>query len=136
MRNAAHARKPTSLQPMAVSDPKIIYLACPYTHPDPVIRRARFEIATIVAANLIRQGKIVFSPITMTHPIDGVLAGDQNTLGSDYWVKFDEAFMRMCSEMMVIKADGWDKSSGIKREIEFFKEHGKPIKYIASPHSK
>jgi hypothetical protein len=58
----------------------VIYLACPYTDPDPAVRKARFDIATAVAADLIRGGRIVYSPITMTHPIDMVLAGASNTL--------------------------------------------------------
>ena len=45
----------------------------------------------------------------MTHPIDMVLAGASNTLGSDYWVAFDEAFMEMCSEMVVIRLEGWER---------------------------
>jgi hypothetical protein len=66
----------------------------------------------------------------MTHPIDMVLAGAANTLGSDYWVDFDEAFMEMCSEIVVLRLSGWEKSRGVAREISFFKERGKPISYI------
>jgi|HubBroStandDraft_4_1064222.scaffolds.fasta_scaffold27933_4 hypothetical protein len=113
----------------------VLYLACPYTDPDPAVRQSRFETATAVAADFIRQGRIVYSPITMTHPIDVVLAGATNTLGSDYWVAFDEAFMEMCSEMVVVQLDGWQKSNGIKREITYFKERGKPIRYIPAPSS-
>jgi hypothetical protein len=113
----------------------VIYLACPYTDPDPAIRKARFEAATAVAAELIRSGHIVYSPITMTHPIDMVLAGASNTLGSDYWVAFDEAFMEMCSEMVVIRLDGWQRSNGIRREISYFTDHKKPIRYRDPPTS-
>lgn len=109
----------------------IIYLACPYTHPDSKVRGQRFRAATDAAATLIREGHIVYSPITMTHPIDVVLAGTTATLGSDYWVSFDEAFMDACSEMVVLKGEGWDKSSGIRREMEYFKEQGKPVRFIS-----
>lgn len=115
---------------------EVVYLACPYTHVDPAIRESRFQVATAVAADLIRSGRIVYSPITMTHPIDVVLAGHGNTLGSDYWVAFDEAFMAMCSEMIVIKLDGWEHSSGIARETEYFRAHQRPIRYIDPPISK
>jgi len=63
-----------------------------------------------------------------------VLAGAANTLGSDYWVTFDEAFMVMCSEIVVLKVDGWEKSRGIAREIAYFKKLGKPISYISPNH--
>lgn len=128
-------RASTLRKPKASPKPghEVVYLACPYTDPDPAVRKTRFEIATTVAADLIRQGRIVFSPITMTHPIDMVLAGELNTLGSDYWVAFDEAFMDMCSEMLIIQLDGWDRSNGIKREIAYFEERGKPIRYLSPP---
>jgi hypothetical protein len=109
---------------------QVVYLACPYTDADVDVRRGRFEAATIAAADLIRQGRIVYSPITMTHPIDVVLAGEANTLGSDYWVAFDEAFMGMCSEMVVLTLDGWKNSSGVAREIDYFRQAGKPIRYM------
>jgi Domain of unknown function (DUF1937) len=101
----------------------IIYLACPYTHEDPALRDARFHQATRAAARLIEKGEIVYSPITMTHPIDLVLAAESGTLGSDYWVAFDEAFMAFCDEVVVLMIEGWDKSSGIKREIAYFQAH-------------
>jgi hypothetical protein len=108
---------------------RIIYLACPYTHPDHTVRAKRFRLATAAAADLIRQGHIVYSPITMTHPIDVLMAGDTNTLGSDYWVEFDEAFMAMCAEMVVLQIEGWDKSNGVQREIDYFRSRGKPIHF-------
>jgi hypothetical protein len=122
-------------KPQVASGPKhsVIYLACPYTDPNPAVRKARFEIATAVAADFIRDGHIVYSPITMTHPIDMVLAGASNTLGSDYWVAFDEAFMDMCSEIVVIRLDGWQKSSGVTREIAYFQERNKSIRYMDPP---
>lgn len=113
---------------------KIVYLACPYTHHDKQVREKRFSAATEAAAHLIRTGRIVFSPITMTHPIDVVLASEDATLGSDYWVDFDEAFMDFCSEMIILDIDGWQQSSGIRREIAFFRAQGKPIS-IMSFHS-
>jgi Domain of unknown function (DUF1937) len=115
---------------------KIIYLACPYTHPNPGVRAERFRLATEAAAKLIRQGHIVYSPITMSHPLDLVLAGDTNTLGSDYWVQYDKAFMAVCAEMIILEIDGWDQSSGIRREIEYFRSHGKPISWLKQKESR
>jgi hypothetical protein len=110
---------------------QIIYLACPYTHPSYSVREQRFNAATKVAAALIRQGHVVFSPITMTHPIDSILAGEEATLGSNYWVEFDEAFMDACSAMVILKIDGWNLSDGIRREIEYFRMQRKPIRFVS-----
>src|SRR4051794_32448326 len=98
---------------------EIVYLACPYTHPDAGVRHARFAAANEAAADLIRRGLIVYSPITMTHPIDLILAEDGATLGSEYWVAFDESFMIHCSEIVVLTIPGWERSSGVRREIKF-----------------
>ena len=109
---------------------RIIYLAGPYTHGDPQIREQRYNIITSVAADLISQGYIVFSPLTMTHPIDKLLASKDATLGSDYWVKFDEAFMEFCSEIVVLMLDGWEKSSGVARELDYFRDRGRPVHWL------
>jgi hypothetical protein len=113
----------------AGSTTNIIYLACPYTDKDPKVRLSRFELATAAAATLVRRGFIVFSPITMTHPLDVVLAGC-DTLGSDFWVQFDRAFMDKCSEIVVLQIEGWDHSSGVRREIEYFKQCGKRVSFM------
>ncbi len=109
---------------------KIVYLACPYTDDSSQIREKRFRAATEAAANLIRQGHIVFSPVTMTHSIDIVLAGSESTLGTEFWVRFDEAFMEVCSEMAILRIEGWQESSGILRERKFFESRGRPVWFL------
>ena len=66
----------------------IIYLASPYTHPNFNVELERFETICIVAARLMRDGVLVFSPIAHTHPISllGYLPKDW-----DYWQRFDHA---------------------------------------------
>jgi hypothetical protein len=115
---------------MNTQDMKVIYLACPYTDASAEVRERRFRVATEVAATLIKKGHIVFSPITMTHPIDMVLAGKKGTLGSDFWVKFDEAFMAFCSELAILRIEGWDKSPGVIRERQFFEARALPVWFV------
>ena len=109
---------------------ELIYLACPYTDPDPNVRLYRFQQATKAAAALIRQGHIVFSPITMTHPIDLELAGAKNTLGSEFWVGFDKTFMDRCDVFALLPLDGWQDSSGVRRELAYFRSMRKPLKIL------
>lgn len=113
----------------------LIYLACPYTHPSAQVRLERFQFATKAAAALIRQGHIVFSPITMTHPIDIEMAGAENTLGSDFWVAFDETFMERCDVFVLLPLEGWQKSGGVRREMEFFRAAGKPVLVLESDYT-
>jgi hypothetical protein len=109
---------------------RIIYLACPYTDASFEVRELRFLAATEAAARLIREGFVVYSPITMTHPIDIALAGEGNTLGSEFWTRFDEAFMEFCTEIVVLRLAGWEDSSGIQRELDFFRKKGRPVRYM------
>ena len=105
----------------------IYYLACPYTHKDKSVRVQRFQAANEAAAHLIEHKLVVYSPISMTHPIDEIMAEEEATLGSDYWVNFDEAFMDFCAEMIILPLPGWDTSSGIKRERAFFEARGRKV---------
>jgi len=109
----------------------MIYLASPYTKGSAESRMARFHAVTQVAARLIEQKNIVYSPITMTHPIDLVLATDNETLGSDFWVNFDESFMAHCTQIVVLTLPGWRESSGVAREIEYFKGRGIAPSFVA-----
>lgn len=108
----------------------IVYLACPYSHRDMDVRLERFAASARTAAELIRRGMYVYSPITMTHPIDLVLAEKHSSMGSDYWCDFDEAFMDVCSEMIILTIDGWKESNGIKREMQYFQKQGKLVRFV------
>ena len=110
---------------------QIVYLACPYTHPDLKVREQRWHLATKAAVHLARLDFVVYSPITMTHPMDVLMNEDGGTLGSDYWVRFDEAFMEHCSMMYILTVDGWFESRGIKRETHFFRSRLRPVEYLS-----
>jgi len=108
----------------------VTYLAGPYTKGGPETRLARFHALTYAAAEMIKTKRIVYSPITMTHPIDLVIAGNTSTLGSEFWVSFDEAFMEHCSEIVVLTLPGWRESSGVTREIAHFQKRGISPQYV------
>jgi len=65
----------------------------------------------------------------MTHPIDQVLGSGQ-TLGSDFWVTFDEAFIDLCSSLAVLMLPGWKDSSGVTREVASFSARGVSPEFI------
>jgi nucleoside 2-deoxyribosyltransferase len=106
---------------------KKIYLACPYSHKDPKVRKDRFERVNALAAKLMAKGFLVFSPISHTHPI--AEAGDLPK-GWEYWKNYDESFLDWCDEVFVYKLEGWTVSTGVMAEIEIAKQLGKPITYI------
>jgi hypothetical protein len=94
------------------------YLAIPYSHPDPFIRDKRFRLANKVAAKLMGQGRLIFSPISHSHFID--LGG-----GWDRWKEFDYIFLEICPLMVVVCCEGWEESKGVNAEIEIFRGMGK-----------
>jgi hypothetical protein len=106
---------------------RIIYLAGPYSHPDPSVRERRFDALTNAAADLAAQGHIVFSPITHCHPIDVLLSEPRD---SDYWCAFVEPFMAACSEMLILPLDGWQESVGVMHERAFFEARGLPVNVL------
>jgi Domain of unknown function (DUF1937) len=91
-----------------------IYLAVPYSHPNPQIRVHRFEIANRIAGNLMKSGEIVYSPISHTHPI-AVCCNLPYEF--DYWEKVDTAFLGRSKKLIVVMLDGWKESKGIEKEI-------------------
>lgn len=105
----------------------LIYLASPYSDPDPAVRQQRFETVCFVAANLMRKGTHVYSPIAHTHPI--AIKGD---LPKDwkFWEAFDRKMIRACEAVWVVMMDGWRESKGVAAEIKIAEELGLPVKYL------
>src|SRR5262249_8272524 len=91
----------------------IIYLACPYSHPEPQVRERRFHYATCAAARLVDEGHMVFSPITHSHPIANIGRGPTSF---QFWRDFDFALLRACSELVILCLEGWQESVGVQAE--------------------
>jgi len=106
----------------------MIYLASPYSHPNLAIKEARFLATCCAAADLMRRGELVFSPIAHSHPIAtcGGIPGSW-----EYWRKFDEVLINACSELRVLMLPGWSDSVGVAAEVAIAERLGKPVKYMA-----
>jgi hypothetical protein len=104
-----------------------IYLATPYSHKDPAVRESRFNAINRVAARLMKEGHVVFSPISHSHHI--AIAGD-TPMGFDFWESQDESFIDWCDVMFVYKAPGWEDSIGVGAEIDMALNAGKPVQFI------
>ena len=113
---------------MAKVSMKKIYLATPYSHPMQNIRRDRFNEVNIVAGYLMRQGFLVFSPISHAHPI--IEAGDLPK-GWELWSEYDLTFIEWADEIFVLRQDGWEESVGVTAEIKLAKKLNKPVKYLS-----
>lgn len=108
----------------------MIYLATPYSHESHEIRELRFVRACIVAGQLMKQGLTVFSPIAHTHPI---AVRCELPTGWDFWERYDREHIAACSEVLVVKMEGWDRSKGVAAEIEIANALGKRVAYMENP---
>jgi hypothetical protein len=81
------------------------------------------------AAELMEKGELIFCPISHSHPIE--VHGMTEIKNGDWWLRQDFAILEKCSKLYVYCMPGWDKSYGIKREIEFAALLGLPVEYLA-----
>lgn len=109
---------------------KLIYLAIPYTY-NP---NESFEIANKLAAKLMQQGNIVFSPISHSHMIADNLP-EHLRFSQKFWMKQDLPILEKCDELfiVIIGENGCDlieNSKGCKSEIQHAKDNNIPVRYI------
>lgn len=103
------------------------YLASPYSDSSPAIRETRFRAACRAAAKLMLDGKCVFSPIAHSHPVDLCFPSIQS---GAFWKAQDIPILRHASELVVLKLDGWEESSGIQWEMELARTLHIPVTYM------
>lgn len=108
-------------------DKSFWYLATPYSKFPGGLDEA-FKVACKAAADLIRAGVRVYSPIAHTHPV--AIHGGIDPYDHGIWLPADKPFMDLARGLVVLKAESWEKSYGISVEIEEFKKAGKPIVYM------
>jgi len=104
----------------------MIYLASPYSHPDPAVREARFHAVCREAARLTKEGYTVFSPIAHSHCIC------QHGLPLEwiFWWRIDAEFIKRSDEVWVLMLDGWKESTGVQAEIRLALEFEKRLRFV------
>lgn len=105
---------------------RFLYLASPYTHPDPDIQLKRFHDVCDYAAKLLSEGTPVFSPIAHSHPI-AIHGETENTF--DFWMTWDMPFLHLCSGVVVMTIPGWRESRGVQTEIALATKLGKSVTF-------
>lgn len=106
---------------------ELIYLASPYSHPDPDMREARFDAVCAATAAMMRDGLLVYSPIAHGHAITM-----RNDLPLDwqFWSALCEAFVSRCDRLWVLTLGGFDQSVGVAAEVKIAEKLGKPLDFI------
>jgi len=105
----------------------MIYLASPYSHPDPAVMQARFEAAARATGELMKAGHVVYSPIAHNHPIAQLC--DMPT-GWEFWKRLDLAVLERCDKLIVLMLDDWDASVGVNDETAFALSRGMAVEYL------
>lgn len=114
----------------------IIYLAIPYSVWD---AEKSFDVANQVAAKLMQEGNVVFSPISHSHPIQQHV--DKKNWNHDFWMKQDLPILKICDRItfVVIKSyNGEDvqgeemlrNSFGCKEELMYATLLNKEISFV------
>lgn len=102
----------------------MIYLASPYSHPDPAIRWRRYHAAARFVAQEIWLGTPLFSPICYAHH----MANEHGLpLDAESWRPFNEYMIRNSYEMWVLRSPGWEESLGVNMEIDFAHQLNIPV---------
>lgn len=102
----------------------LAYLATPYSR-YPLGLEQAFVDACALAARLISAGLHVYSPIAHSHGI--AMHGAIEPLDQQFWMAFNGTMLNRCDELFIAHLDGWENSSGIAYEIDYFGRRKKPI---------
>jgi len=105
---------------------KLYYLASPYSHDNPNMRKERYEAVNDTTIILLNQNVYAFSPITYNHPME------RHSLPTnwEFWMPYDIAFLERCDMVIVLTLDGWKESVGVTAEIEKAVSLGIPVIYL------
>lgn len=104
----------------------MIYLASPYSHPDLLVRQARFDAACATTARLLRTGHAVFAPIVQGHPLVRCgVPGDWS-----FWRPLAREYLACCHGLVVLQLDGWRESEGVQAELALASALGKRVDYL------
>lgn len=109
------------------------YLASPFSGWGKIGRgldAAAYE-ASRIAAWFVRRGVRIFCPISHSHAI--AVAGDIDGCDHKIWMDQDLPHMMGAVGLIVARMDGWDRSIGVKEEMDFFEERGREIIFFDPP---
>lgn len=110
----------------------MIYLASPYTHPDPATREHRYRMACRVLAKRLLDGVAVYSPIAHSHQaaieMERLGHGDKGTF--EFWQRHCRQMLEACEAVEVVMMAGYRESKGVNAEIDIAFDLGLPVTYL------
>ena len=112
------------------SRPPLIYLAAPYRHQEELVRDARLEAVSRVAAALTEIDRRVFCPLTYA---DALLENGFSPRDDEWWYVYDIGWLSHCAELVVLTLPDWANSEGVRMEIEAAERWSIAISYMELP---
>lgn len=105
----------------------MIYLASPYSHPDPLVMKTRFLLAEQVTAGLLATCQWTYSPIVHCHEL-----ASKYKLPTDfnYWKAYNLHMLRRAESFAVLTIPGWQESKGVTGELDAWQEWGGSVDFI------
>lgn len=105
----------------------IAYLASPHAHFNPIEVETRAIKVRYVVAELYKQGYRVYSPILHCHE----MAVHHNLQAPfEFWEGFDKEMISRLDEFWLLIIDGWSESKGMRAELAYAQELGKPVRHV------
>lgn len=108
---------------------KYWYLATPYSRYKKGLEQAYIDACKMTAL-LLENNIFTFSPIVNSHGVCQYLSDPKNVMSHDFWLDVDFKYIRNSRGLIVCMMDGWDKSYGIQKEIEFAHFYNLPVHYV------
>lgn len=102
----------------------MIYLAQPYSDPDPEVQNLRYRKALKVCAWLMSKGKHVYSPIVHWH---NAAMDHQFSTDAAFWYEHNVHMVRRADALYIYQLKGWHESVGLYGELKAAVDHGKPV---------
>lgn len=92
-----------------------IYMASPYTHPEPFVMELRYIHAAKVLAYKLKRREWTYSPIIHCHELAKTYGLPKD---AQFWREYDFAMLSRAKRLEVLRLEGWETSVGIVDEIE------------------
>jgi hypothetical protein len=108
---------------------KFFYVASPYRKYGAGIEMAARHAAQL-CAELVDRGVEVYSPIVLSHEYARYSKIDPM---DERWLVIGRPIMAAACGIIVLKMAGWDMSSGVAGEMDWFKQHKRPIYLLDVP---
>jgi hypothetical protein len=109
-----------------MSQGRLIYVAAPYSAPDPATIAGRMAAFEQAVADLLRAGDFPISPL-MNHTILGrhSIPGDWT-----FWQHYSRRLLARCDLLLVVDLPGWETSTGVQSEIELANLLAIPVEHV------